>query len=90
MKKYLFRAALYGIAAAILAACQSKSIQTFPQPDTSVINGPDRPVGIPTPPERRSEAEGPSIPLYRTCPCPTGRRRISPKACNPSASAAPI
>ncbi|MCC9395475.1 MltA domain-containing protein, partial [Enterobacter hormaechei subsp. steigerwaltii] len=49
MKKYLFRAALYGIAAAILAACQSKSIQTFPQPDTSVINGPDRPVGIPDP-----------------------------------------
>ncbi|HFC6355044.1 TPA: murein transglycosylase A [Neisseria lactamica] len=49
MKKYLFRAALCGIAAAILAACQSKSIQTFPQPDTSVIKGPDRPAGIPDP-----------------------------------------
>ncbi|EMS2616028.1 murein transglycosylase, partial [Neisseria gonorrhoeae] len=37
MKKHLLRSALYGIAAAILAACQSRSIQTFPQPDTSVI-----------------------------------------------------
>lgn len=42
MKKHLLRSALYGIAAAILAACQSRSIQTFPQPDTSVINEPDR------------------------------------------------
>ncbi|HFA1642900.1 TPA: MltA domain-containing protein, partial [Neisseria gonorrhoeae] len=49
MKKHLLRSALYGIAAAILAACQSRSIQTFPQPDTSVINGPDRPAGIPDP-----------------------------------------
>ena len=49
MKKHLFQTALFGMVAAILAACQSKSIQTLPIPDTSVIQGPNRPAGTPFP-----------------------------------------
>ncbi|MGN6905159.1 MltA domain-containing protein, partial [Neisseria sp. P0015.S006] len=49
MKKHLYRITLVSIAAAILAACPSKSIKNLPETDTSVIKGPDRPTGTPDP-----------------------------------------
>ena len=49
MKKHLYRITLVNIAAAILAACPSKSIKNLPETDTSVIKGPDRPTGTPDP-----------------------------------------
>ena len=44
MSKHLFRTALLGLTAALLAACPSKSIKT---PIDTVIKGPDRPTGTP-------------------------------------------
>ena len=48
MKKILFRTALAGMAALILAACPSRSIKHFPDTDT-VVSGPARPTGTPLP-----------------------------------------
>ena len=49
MKKTLFRAAVLGITAALLAACPSKSVKKLPTIDQTVISGPDRPTGTPHP-----------------------------------------
>lgn len=46
MTKHIFRAALLGLTAALLAACPSKSIKNLP--DTgSIVSGPARPTGTP-------------------------------------------
>lgn len=46
MNKTFFRISLLGIAAALLAACPSRSVK---QPDAAVVKGPDRPTGTPLP-----------------------------------------
>ena len=64
MKKHLYRITLVSIAAAILAACPSKSIKNLPETDTSVIKGPDRPTGTPDPIGTTVSGEEQTTPLF--------------------------